>query len=353
MPSIRISEMRNSSALRIYAEREGIQVDPDYQRMGEVWNLEKQQLLVDTILNELDMPKLYFHEFATPHELEDGRTVKYAVIDGRQRLEAIWGYIDGKFPLSDSFEYFGDTNIDAKGLTYADLGASYQFLKTILDSYTMPVMNVLTDDQDLIEEMFSRLNEAVPLNAAEKRNAMGGPMAPIIRDVASHAFFRENVPFSNGRYQHMEIAAKFLLLAWTGGVADTRKVYLDNMVETFRKDNLAAEARQTGKEVQKVLNWAHDIFVARDILLRTHAMTVVYFQVFKDASENAWTDLVTRQKLVQFDEVRANNRKLAETDMAQATYELLEFDRMQQQGTNDRTSIDFRVRTLTKYLMNG
>ena len=189
MPSIRISEMRNSSVLRLYAEREGIQVDPDYQRMGEVWNLEKQQLLVDTILNELDMPKLYFHEFATPHKLEDGRTVKYAVIDGRQRLEAIWGFIDGKFPLSDNFEYFGDTNIDAKRLTYADLGANYQFLKTILDSYTMPVMNVLTDDQDLIEEMFSRLNEAVPLNAAEKRNAMGGPMAPIIRDVASHAFF--------------------------------------------------------------------------------------------------------------------------------------------------------------------
>ena len=151
----------------------------------------------------------------------------------------------------------------------------------------------------------------------------------------------------------MEIAAKFLLLAWTGGVADTKKVYLDNMVESFGEDNLEAEAQQTGNEVQNVLNWAHDVFVARDILLRTHAMTVVYFQVFKDALESAWVDRVTRQKLVQFEEARANNRKSAETDIAQATYELLEFDRMQQQGTNDRTSIDFRVRTLTKYLMNG
>ncbi len=65
-------------------------------------------------------------------------------------------------------------------------------------------MVVETDDLDLIEEMFSRLNEAVPLNAAEKRNAFGGPMAKAIRDVAEHQFFNSLVAFSNRRYQHRE-----------------------------------------------------------------------------------------------------------------------------------------------------
>ena len=41
MTQIRISELRNSSILRVYSERKNIQADPDYQRMGEVWNTEK------------------------------------------------------------------------------------------------------------------------------------------------------------------------------------------------------------------------------------------------------------------------------------------------------------------------
>jgi hypothetical protein len=39
--------------------------------------------------------------------------------------------------------------------------------------------------------MFSRLNEAVPLNAAEKRSAIGGPMALAIREISEHSFFNE------------------------------------------------------------------------------------------------------------------------------------------------------------------
>ena len=60
MPSIRISELRNSSILRVYADKNGIQTDPEYQRMGDVWNLDKRQLLIDTILNDFDMPNFTF-----------------------------------------------------------------------------------------------------------------------------------------------------------------------------------------------------------------------------------------------------------------------------------------------------
>ena len=131
MPNIRISELRNSSVLRVYANKHLIQPDPEYQRMGEVWNLEKRQLLIDTILNDFDMPKLYFHEFAEHKRLADGSIVKYAVIDGRQRLEAIWRFIEGKFPLAEDFEYFDRPKTQAAGLTYTDLAKSYPHLKTM------------------------------------------------------------------------------------------------------------------------------------------------------------------------------------------------------------------------------
>lgn len=51
-----------------------------------------------------------------------------------------------------------------------------------------------------IEDMYSRLNEAVPLNAAEKRNTLGGIMANLIRKIADHDFFRNYVAFKNNKW---------------------------------------------------------------------------------------------------------------------------------------------------------
>ncbi len=353
MPSMRISELRHNSILRLYAEKDHIQVDPDYQRMGGVWNLDKRQLLMDTILNELDMPKLYFHEFDSPKTSDDGKPAKYAVIDGRQRLESIYGFIEGKFGLAEDFTYFADPQVDARGLTYQDLGKQYPLLKTILDSYSIPVTTVLTDDLDLVEEMFSRLNEAVPLNAAEKRNAKGGVMARVIRDVANHRFFAENVPFSNNRYQYREVAAKFLLLTTNANIGDTKKAYLDQMVDDYHSQDKEDETQAVYQHVTRVLDQANSLFVENDGLLRTQAMTVVYFQVFKDAMSDGWFDNITRQQLSAFEQMRSRNRELAEEDLTQASYDLLEFDRMHMQGSNDKTSIEFRVSTLIQFLKNG
>ena len=350
MPSIRISELRNSSILRVYADKNGIQTDPEYQRMGDVWNLDKRQLLIDTILNDFDMPKLYFHELTRPKPLDDGRSVKYAVIDGRQRLESIWGFIEGRFSLADEFVYFERESIRAGGMTYADLAREYPQLKTQIDSYTLPITTVLTDDHDLIEEMFLRLNEATPLNAAEKRNAMGGPMAEVIRRVSEHHFFTDKVAFSNRRYQYRELAARFLLLTTTDTVGDTKKVYLDNMVQTFKDNGSGEEANIVGHEVEDILGSATNIFVDRDNLLRAHGTAVVYFQALKEALKEGWSEKITRDKLTQFEELRRKNRQAAQEDIAKADYELLEFDRMNLQGTNDRTSIEFRTRTLAGFL---
>ena len=350
MSSIRISELRNSSVLRVYAERDGIQSDPEYQRMGDVWNMEKRQLLIDTILNDFDMPKLYFHELPVSRVLDDGRVVRHAVIDGRQRLESIWGFIEGKFPLDDDFKYYERPAVKAGGMTYADLAREHPQLKMQLDSYTLPITTVLTDDQDLIEEMFMRLNEAAPLNAAEKRNALGGPMAEVIRRVASHRFFTAKIPFSNSRYQHRELAARFLLLTTTEAVGDTKKAYLDNMVKEFKKNGAEDEANQIGNEVEGILESANEVFIDRDSLLRTHSMTVVYFQVLKESLTNGWRQNITREKLSGFDDLRRENRQKAQEDIALADYDLLEFDRMNVQGTNDRGSIEFRTRTLAARL---
>src|SRR5215471_13884499 len=104
-----------SSILVVYSERQEIELEPDYQRIGGIWTREKRQLLLDSLLNGFDVPKLYFHEFV-PHKQEGGKKFRYAIIDGKQRLQTIWDFIDGNLPLAEDFKYLRGEDIKAGGL---------------------------------------------------------------------------------------------------------------------------------------------------------------------------------------------------------------------------------------------
>lgn len=59
--TIKTYPLNNSTILRINSEYDAIEKDPNYQRRGDIWTVEKRQLLIDSILNDYDLPKLYFH----------------------------------------------------------------------------------------------------------------------------------------------------------------------------------------------------------------------------------------------------------------------------------------------------
>jgi hypothetical protein len=342
-----IYSLGKSSVLQIYNEKASIWVDPPYQRMGDIWTNDKRQLLIDSILNGFDIPKFYLHRL--PRNSREGSSYKYAIIDGRQRLEAIWRFIDSDFALSDDFQYLDNTDVKAAGFTYKELSEKYPRVGQSFDASQLSVYVVDTDDDmDLIEEMFSRLNEAVPLNAAEKRNAFGGPLPKIIREIAEHNFFEWNIKISNRRYQHRDVAAKLLYLESKGEIRDTKKIYID----TFVKENRDSEPEQFGsaiENVKRVLDFMSATFTKNDDLLSSSGMVVVYFWVCRKALSEGWHEGVSRIKFVRFNRVRADNRKLAEEDIAKANYDLLEFDRLMQ-TPNDAYAIRDRANLLEAFM---
>ena len=352
MAYLRTYPMSNSAILRLNAEKERINVEPWYQRRGEVWTPEKKQLLIDSILNDYDIPKLYFHSLSPGQRSEYGN-FDYAIIDGRQRLEAIWGFADDGFPLSDDFSYLPDPKVIAGGMKYSDLGSAYPKLKIRFDSFTLPIVCVETDDIDIIEDMFSRLNEAVPLNAAEKRNAIGGPMAQCIRTLSEHHFFSSRVKFPDTRYQHRETAAKLLFIEYTilfqKRIIDTKKPYLDDMVRKY-KDGKAIRLDEVRNRTTKVINALDSAFLDRDGLLRAQTVIPVYYLAMRTASSIGKQEVFSREKLEEFNEKLVQNRSIAATDIASANFEYLEYDRMSQQGTNDAASIRERARILCEFL---
>jgi hypothetical protein len=352
MPFLKTYPLANSAILRLNAEKENINVEPWYQRRGEVWTPEKKQLLIDSILNDYDIPKLYFHSLSSTQKSQEGN-FDYAIIDGRQRLESIWSFADDGFPLSDDFVYLLDAKVNAAGMTYSQLSSAYPRLKIRFDSFTLPIVCVETDDIDLIEDMFSRLNEAVPLNAAEKRNAIGGPMAQCIRTLSEHHFFAERVKFADTRYQYREVSARLLFLEYCllfqSRIIDTKKPYLDDMVKKY-KAGTAKKLDDVRNITTRVLNHLDAVFEDKDPLLRAQAVIPVYYLTMRNAAESGKQALFTRERIEEFILSIANNREYAQQDIANANFDLLEYDRMTQQGTNDSASIRERVRILSTYL---
>lgn len=328
--------------------KDEINVAPSYQRNGDVWNLQKKQLLIDSLINRYDIPKLYFHKLKN-----DRKGFDYAIIDGRQRLEAIWQYIDGDFPLSDEIDYIKDPSIDLRGMTYNDLAKDYPKIQNQLNGTLLPIVVVDTDDLDLIEDMFSRLNEAVPLNAAEKRNAIRGFCISAVTKLSKHDFFIEKVKYLNNRYQHRDTSIKLLYIEHClendGRLIDVKKVYLDGFAKTYKKENKRHidDLYRLSKEVLDQLN---KIFTSKDRLLASQASVPLYYLVARDQIRKYGKILFTRSKLFEFQEARNKNRKVAEKDIEKAKFDFLEFDRLSVQGTNDANSLKERKRIMLEFL---
>lgn len=337
----------------LYSERDEIKLNPDYQRMGGVWTKEKKRLLIDSILNDYDIPKIYFHQLSSEDASENG--YRFAVIDGRQRLETIWQFMDGDFTLSNEFEYQRDPSVNLAGLSYQDIAQQFPKIRIKFDSFNLPIVTVSIEGEeiDLIEDMFSRLNEAVPLNAAEKRNAIGGEMVAAIKEVSEHRFFTRCVRFANNRYQHREVAARILLTEWSlqehGRLIDTKKVYLDALASDF-KTGRTSEVNSLKDKAYLVLDKMADEFSLRDELLQAQGIMVVYYLLFRQARNLDELDQVNRRNLIDFREKLAANRTLAETEYADSSFALLEFDRLNQQGTNDASSIRERFEVLAEFV---
>jgi hypothetical protein len=344
------------SLLVVYSEREEIQLDPAYQRIGGIWTPEKRQLLVDSLLNNFDVPKLYFHEFVPPKRIGNKR-YRYAIIDGKQRLQAIWDFIDGKISLADDFEYLRDDSINLSGLGYSQLAARYPHIKSRFDATVLDITTIRTDDLDLIEDMFSRLNEAVPLNAPEKRNAFGGPLPPAIRRVAGHVFFAKHVPFTDKRYRHRDLAAKFMFIEYRHEIVNTKKGDLDNFVRDFKQRQASgvkgyqSAVNGFAHETERTLALMNGVFGTPDSLLRQVGMVTLYYHLFRLVRAGRVGGL-KREMLSAFEKLRDKNRQLAEQkgeSDRNVDLSLLEFDK-HSQTPNDAYALRIRLAILLRYL---
>ena len=205
--------------------QERINPKPQYQRTP-VWTVKKNQLLIDSILRGYDLPKFYLCSSNPPYEHE--------VVDGQQRLNAIWEFCDNQYPLGDKSTDIPDFG-DLSDKKWSDLSSP---ARERIGTFELTIV-IIENASDLERrQLFSRLQEGVGLNPAEKRNALPGNMRDFIEVLGENQRVFSLTDISDTRFAWHDLAAIVTCLEMAGGPTDVKAPSLRKMYNTNQDFNV-------------------------------------------------------------------------------------------------------------------
>lgn len=348
-----------------FSQRENIELDPPYQRRADVWPLRDQQFLIDTIINDFDIPKFYVADFTSVNAALDISGKLYAVVDGKQRFGAIFKFFRGDIVLASDFVYLKNPRLKLAKLSYQDLTWQYPEIAKIVDDYIITAMSVITDADDdrKIKEIFIRLNRGMGLSGAETRNAMSGPVPIVVRALANHSFFLNNIRFDVARGQDLNAAAKLLLIEYKERLDNTKKANLDNFVREaeaatsppvqstpslFTEKITDHKFEEAYLRTKQALDTMAQVFSNKDPLLSGAGSLPLYYWFVRNQADSY--KQVLREFLVNFEDARLKNRVLAKVGAENANQEMLSYD-LSNRSPDDVSSLDLRYKILVKRLI--
>jgi hypothetical protein len=318
--------------------RQRIDTNPDFQRPA-VWTVAQKRLLIDTILRKYDIPKMYWRKVGDKPE-------RYDVVDGQQRLRAVWSFVDGEFVLDPNADPIDGVAIS--GCNYEGLPDD---LKIQFALYTVDVVVLEDTDEDEVREMFLRLQNGTSLKAQEKRNAMPGQMREFVKDLTQHAFF-ERVHFGNSRYAFDHVAAQLVCMELAGGPTNVKDGDLNRM---YRANAQFDVNGKVAKSVRRTMDTLANVFTDITPELERYNVVALYALVAELQRVYAAAEVLPhlRDWFIGF-EVRRHAQDAMDTDTAEAEWVSYKEKISHSTDAQDsiRSRLDFLMRDLLSQFTN-
>lgn len=223
-----------------------LDLDPPYQRRS-VWNLEYKQFFIDSLIRNYPAPSIFLQVEYTP-----GQPAMYHVIDGKQRLTALFEYYRDEFSTSETLN---DIALGEK--YYSELPDD---IKIAFLEYVFTVESIKSASAAELNQAFDRLNRNVArLNRQELRHAKyGGAFIAKVESLAEHPFWTEIGLVTPARIRRMldvEYVSELYVIAMEG-VQDGKdyldRVYAENdreIVNETQVDQIFTESQKYIEEI--------------------------------------------------------------------------------------------------------
>jgi hypothetical protein len=216
------------SDIRDWYENGRLELRPDFQRR-EVWSDAARIMLMDTILRNVPMPKIFLSNL-----IKDERTYR-TVIDGQQRISAILAFLRNEYSLKKPYEG------DYYNLFFKDLPGN---VKTDFLGYTIDFNEVSGISEEELREVYSRVNKyTFALNKQELRRAdFPGKFLRLSEELALHDYWETARIFTVANRRRLgDVEFTSELLAGLIDGAQDKKQTLDDFYQRYAEwdnDNL-------------------------------------------------------------------------------------------------------------------
>ncbi|EMJ3468016.1 DUF262 domain-containing protein [Vibrio harveyi] len=218
-------------------DRNIVKLNPDYQRRHR-WSEQTSSRLIESLILNIPVPFVYISQDVDVDVEVDDEVARYSVIDGQQRLTAIYNFFKNKYSL-EGLEVLKDLN----GSFYNNLPP---FLIRRLEERTIRCLRIdSTLDGQVKYDIFERLNSgSVKLEPQELRNATcRGPFKELVKKLAKNETFASlcQLEPKGKRVQKMEdeeLVVRFFALTYKDGYKDYKggfKSFLTNKMIEFNE----------------------------------------------------------------------------------------------------------------------
>ncbi|PKR38466.1 hypothetical protein CU560_09050 [Serratia ureilytica] len=217
-----------------------IKLNPEYQRKHR-WNDESSSRLIESLILNIPIPFVYISQDIDVDEEIDTETSRFSVIDGQQRLTAIFNFFNNEYPLQ-GLEVIEKLN----GVYYKDLPS---FLIRRLEERSIRCLRIdSTVDQQVKYDIFERLNSgSVKLESQELRNATcRGPFKDLVKKLVSDKNFISTCKLApnSKRVQKMEdeeLVLRFFAVNYKDGYSEYKGKFKQFLTKKMSDFNLFDE----------------------------------------------------------------------------------------------------------------
>ena len=236
-----------------------------------VWDDNRKSLLIHSMIEGYPIPAFF--------AAKDENGI-YSMLDGRQRSDAVYKYINNQFELANVPEITlesGDT-LDINGMAFANLPEEVQ--DRIRDySLTVYYFDGITDEE--INEMFFRLNNGKPLSAIELTRVKARSIEKI-KEIGKHDIFTSTLTEKSiNKYTNEDIVIK----SWAVLNSESPNFETKNIRPLIEQAEITDEHQdQIVAVYDKVLavytllsgtGDKQDSKVAKRLITRTHLISIV------------------------------------------------------------------------------
>ena len=307
---------------------------PDFQR-DVVWNREKQQKLIDSIMRGWHIPPIHLVKIA-------GKDY-YEVLDGKQRLYSIYNFLNDEFVFNAHFIPGVNDFDEFHRKRYSQLPEKvknyFLFTKIRIFEVSDVKMNEAT-------ELFLRLNLGVTVAASEKRNCIYGPVKNFLRDILNDfpfLFSKETLGFSNLRMAYQDVLDKIFFLEKNGNLEKKpnsralEKMYFEQTIDYDTMDNLRWNLKIT-ENVLKNTNFK---------LTKSTLISYYWFLRYIRLTDNT-NEILLSDFLQKFEEWRSNQKSQLEKGGPIHT-KYIEYESLLSEGWLDSSSLKGRHEILVDF----